>query len=99
VRYNHEQRFKKLKILWLLFDFPQGIEQCQHQFRNERWNCTTKDDQNVFGATLERGESRNYFIFHCVCLYKRQTGSRNPHTGDNVRPFAKEEKGKYLLLF
>jgi hypothetical protein len=63
VRYNHEQRFKKLKILWLLFDFPQGIEQCQHQFRNERWNCTTKDDQNVFGATLERGESQNYFIF------------------------------------
>ncbi|GLG93524.1 Protein Wnt [Gryllus bimaculatus] len=32
-----------------------GIQECQYQFRNERWNCTTTDEQSVFGYILERG--------------------------------------------
>jgi len=40
-----------------------GIQQCQYQFRNERWNCTTKDVQNVFGSTLERGSRETAFIY------------------------------------
>lgn len=40
-----------------------GIQQCQYQFRNERWNCTTKDDQNVFGSTLDRGSRETAFIY------------------------------------
>jgi hypothetical protein len=35
-----------------------GIKECQLQFRNERWNCSTHADENsVFGYTLERGKN------------------------------------------
>jgi len=29
-----------------------GIGECQYQFRNRRWNCTTVDDTTVFGPVL-----------------------------------------------
>ncbi|KAJ9580588.1 hypothetical protein L9F63_024239, partial [Diploptera punctata] len=41
-----------------------GIQECQYQFRNERWNCTTRnDEQNVFGYILERGSKETAFIY------------------------------------
>ncbi|KAJ8887842.1 hypothetical protein PR048_014060 [Dryococelus australis] len=33
-----------------------GIRECQQQFVNERWNCTThSSDQSVFGYVLHKG--------------------------------------------
>ena len=29
-----------------------GIGECQWQFRNHRWNCTTVQDTTVFGTVL-----------------------------------------------
>ena len=29
-----------------------GIGECQFQFRNNRWNCTTVKDTTVFGPVL-----------------------------------------------
>ena len=29
-----------------------GIGECQFQFRNHRWNCTTVKDTTVFGPVL-----------------------------------------------
>nr|AHY22358.1 Wnt3 [Paracentrotus lividus] len=41
----------------------QGIQECQHQFRGRRWNCTTIDgDQSVFGRVLERGSRETAFV-------------------------------------
>lgn len=41
-----------------------GIQECQFQFRNERWNCTTSpNEQSVFGYILERGSKETAFIY------------------------------------
>ncbi|XP_071514351.1 protein Wnt-16-like [Panulirus ornatus] len=42
-----------------------GINECQFQFRNERWNCTTTgEDLDVpFGYTIKRGSKETAFIY------------------------------------
>lgn len=33
-----------------------GIQECQHQFRGRRWNCTTVNDNlAIFGPVLDKG--------------------------------------------
>ncbi|KAI1901969.1 hypothetical protein AGOR_G00039900 [Albula goreensis] len=34
-----------------------GIQECQHQFRGRRWNCTTiNDNLAIFGPVLDKGK-------------------------------------------
>lgn len=44
-----------------------SIEECQHQFENRHWNCSTVRDGTVFGPVLSHGKeifySRNEFFF------------------------------------
>ena len=40
----------------------EGIEECQWQFKDSRWNCTTVDDSSVFGPILVTGK-----LFEATC--------------------------------
>lgn len=38
-----------------------AIEECQYQFRNRRWNCSTLDSLPVFGKVVTQGEGGRCF--------------------------------------
>nr|XP_046918584.1 protein Wnt-5b-like [Dermatophagoides farinae] len=38
-----------------------GINECQYQFKNQRWNCSTVDDSSVFGHVLNIASRESAF--------------------------------------
>uniref|UniRef100_G1PGM2 Protein Wnt n=1 Tax=Myotis lucifugus TaxID=59463 RepID=G1PGM2_MYOLU len=40
-----------------------GIKECQHQFRQRRWNCSTVDDTSVFGRVMQIGSRETAFTY------------------------------------
>ncbi|MFT7800882.1 protein Wnt-5a [Arapaima gigas] len=40
-----------------------GIKECQYQFRNRRWNCSTVDNSSVFGRVMQIGSRETAFTY------------------------------------
>lgn len=38
-----------------------SVEECQYQFSDRHWNCSTVRDGSVFGPVLTHGECRGFY--------------------------------------
>lgn len=38
-----------------------GIKECQYQFRHRRWNCSTVDNNSVFGRVMQIGRKQHLY--------------------------------------
>lgn len=64
-----------------------GIQECQHQFRGRRWNCTTiNDNLAIFGPVLDKGTNTHRSIcfkagvlmaFRAMCINEKVCSSSN----------------------
>lgn len=50
-----------------------GIKECQYQFRHRRWNCSTVDNNSVFGRVMQIGRKcfRIYVKYFCMLCARK----------------------------
>ncbi|KAG8201598.1 hypothetical protein JTE90_012673 [Oedothorax gibbosus] len=58
-----------------------GIHECQWQFKNRRWNCSTVDDSSVFGPVLNIGSREAAFAHSIAAAGVVHTVSRGCRDG------------------
>lgn len=57
-----------------------GIQECQHQFRGRRWNCTTVNDNlAIFGPVLDKG-NKGKMSCACCCYFVEIHKCKEPNS-------------------
>lgn len=64
-----------------------GIQECQHQFRGRRWNCTTiKDNLAIFGPVLDKGtRPQSAWLAPRPPRFTLEKQSQGPRGGDRLQ--------------
>ncbi|KAL1124356.1 hypothetical protein AAG570_000985 [Ranatra chinensis] len=66
----------------------QAILECQFQFRNRRWNCSTKNflrGKNLFGKIVDRGKRSTFVPLLVDCMYQGPTYADIIDTSNSIK--------------
>lgn len=72
-----------------------GIQECQHQFRGRRWNCTTiNDNVAIFGPVLDKGTTEPLHW----CHFWQSVSTRKSAAAISISKYSKYVSSTNILM-
>lgn len=72
-----------------------GIQECQHQFRGRRWNCTTiNDNVAIFGPVLDKGTTEPLHW----CHFWQSVSTRKSAEAISISKYSKYVSSTNILM-